>query len=204
MYKIILASGSPRRKEILEQVGVKFSVVVSDQEEHITKSIPEDIVVELAEIKAKAVAKITEPGTIIIGADTMVAIDGQVLGKPRDDTEARAMLQMLQGNKHQVYTGVCAVIKDKEVKGGAKDWKVIRFSEKSEVWVHPLKRTQIEDYIATGEPFDKAGGYGIQGKFAIHIEKIVGDYYNIVGFPVARLYRILLEEGIDLLKCHNE
>lgn len=205
MYKIVLASGSPRRKEILEQVGVEFTVSASTREEVSTKSRPGEIVMELASVKAREVAAEADENTIIIGADTMVAIDGQVLGKPKNGAEAKAMLQMLQGNRHQVYTGVSAIIKSagKKTNDGGAFCKEINFAEKTDVWVYPMKRKQIDDYIATGEPFDKAGGYGIQGKFAVHIEKIEGDYYNIVGFPVAKLYQFLLEEGIDIL-CSQE
>lgn len=202
MYKLILASGSPRRKEILEQVGVKFSICVSEQEEISTKTRPDEIVMELASVKARAIAEKADDETIIIGADTMVAIDGQVLGKPKNDAEAKGMLQMLQGNIHQVYTGVSVIIKkgEAEEKEAACD-KEINFVQKTQVWVYPMKRTQIDEYIATGEPFDKAGGYGIQGRFAVHIEKIEGDYNNIVGLPVAKLYTVLLEEGINLQLC---
>ncbi|WMJ87739.1 Maf family protein [Anaerocolumna sp. MB42-C2] len=206
MYKIILASGSPRRKEILEQVGVKFAVWSSDKEEIITKEKPEEIVKELACVKARDVAEKVEGKAIVIGADTMVAIDGQVLGKPKNEADAKAMLQMLQGNRHQVYTGVSVIIKTDEKKDGintAED-KIIIFAEKTEVWVYPMKRKQIDEYIATGEPFDKAGAYGIQGKFAVNIEKIEGDYYNIVGFPIAKLYARLYEEGIDILNNTDE
>lgn len=203
MYKIILASGSPRRKEILEQVGVKFTVKVSEQEERITKTKPEEIVMELAAVKAREVALKAAGKSIVIGADTMVAIDGQVLGKPKNASEARGMLQMLQGNRHQVYTGVSIVIKEETKEGQNEINKEINFVERSDVWVYPMKRAQIDNYIASGEPFDKAGSYGIQGRFAIHIEKITGDYYNIVGFPVAKLYMLLLEEGIDLLHCQE-
>ncbi|MGB8453317.1 MAG: Maf family protein [Anaerocolumna sp.] len=204
MYEIVLASGSPRRKEILEQVGVEFKVYASDKEEIITKVKPEEIVMELAYVKAMDVAGKIKDKSIIIGADTMVAIDGQVLGKPENASDARAMLQMLQGNRHQVYTGVSVIIKSdgKFGKEGNKlEDKIINFVEITDVWVYPMKGAQIDRYIATEEPFDKAGGYGIQGKFAINIEKIEGDYYNIVGFPIAKLYSILSEEGIDLLNC---
>ncbi|WFR59714.1 Maf family protein [Anaerocolumna sp. AGMB13025] len=204
MYNIVLASGSPRRKEILEQVGVTFCICPSEKEEIITKSKPEEIVRELAKSKALEVAAKVEGKSIIIGADTMVALDGRVLGKPGSETEAKAMLQMLQGNRHQVYTGVSVVIKSENSSGDrsakAPD-KVLTFVEMTKVWVYPMKRVQIDNYIATGEPFDKAGGYGIQGKFAVHIEKIEGDYYNIVGFPIAKLYALLLDEGIDILSC---
>ncbi len=202
MYKIILASGSPRRKEILEQVGVEFTVITSDKEERITKIRPEEIVKELACEKALDVAGKIKEKSIIIGADTMVAIDGQVLGKPKNPAEAKAMLQMLQGNRHQVYTGVSVVVKPEkgpEYKGKKEEAKIINFAEKTEVWVYPMKKAQIDRYIACGESYDKAGGYGIQGKFAVNIEKIEGDYYNIVGFPVSKLYTVLMEEGIDIL-----
>ncbi len=202
MYKIVLASGSPRRKEILEQVGVKFIINISDKEEIITKDKPEEIVTELAFMKAWDVAGKIQDKSIIIGADTMVAIDGQVMGKPKNEADARIMLQMLQGTRHQVYTGVSVIIKSNELQKGQdknNEDKVINFVEKTDVWVYPMQEDQIAGYIASGEPFDKAGGYGIQGKFAVNIEKIDGDYYNIVGFPVAKLYTILLEEGIDIL-----
>lgn len=196
MYKIILASGSPRRKEILEQVGVEFRVVISNDEEVIRKSSPEEIVEELATRKACSVASDMEEGTIVIGADTMVALDGQVMGKPKDENNAKDMIKKLQGNKHQVYTGVCAVVKE-----SGKEDRVIRFAEATNVWVYPMTEEQIDAYVATGEPLDKAGAYGIQGKFAVHIEKIEGDYLNIVGFPVSKLYERLLEVGIDLFSC---
>ena len=198
MYKIILASGSPRRKEILEQVGVKFSVSISDKEEIITKLRPEEIVVELAAMKAMDVAKQTEDRTIIIGADTMVALDGQVMGKPKDEADAKNMLRSLQGKKHQVYTGISVIIKQSEEILELNN-KTINFVEVTDVWVNSMTQEQIASYVSTGEPRDKAGSYGIQGKFAINIGKIEGDYYNIVGFPISKLYAVLLKEGIDIL-----
>ncbi len=204
MYKIVLASGSPRRKEILEQVGIKFIIYASDKEEIITKDRPEEMVMELASEKARDVAGKIKDKSIIIGADTMVAIDRRILGKPKNAADAKAMLQMLQGNRHQVYTGVSVVIKAEDmpgVKGRKEEEKIINFVEKTQVWVYPMTKAQIEKYIESGEPFDKAGGYGIQGKFAVNIEKIEGDYYNIVGLPIAKLYTILLEAGIDILNC---
>lgn len=192
MYKIILASGSPRRKEIFEQIGIDFSVVISEDEEVIQKSRPDEIVEELATKKACSVAADMEEGTIVIGADTMVALDGQVMGKPKNEQDAKDMIGKLQGKKHQVYTGVCAVIKDKEE-------RIIRFVQCTDVWVYPMIEEQIDAYVATGEPMDKAGAYGIQGKFAVHIEKVEGEYLNIVGFPISKLYQTLMKEGIDLL-----
>lgn len=197
MYKIVLASGSPRRKEIFEQVGVKFQVQPSNIEEIITKDLPEDIVIELADVKAVDIAKYYNEDTIIIGADTLVALDGQVMGKPKDKQDAINMIVKLQGNKHQVYTGVSVILKGKTE-------KKINFFEATDVWVNPMEESQILSYVASGEPFDKAGAYGIQGKFAIYIGKIIGDYYNIVGFPIAKLHSVLLKEGIDILRLDNE
>ena len=194
MYKIILASGSPRRKEIFEQIGIDFSVVISEDEEVIQKSRPDEIVEELATKKACSVAADMEEGTIVIGADTMVALDGQVMGKPKNEQDAKDMIGKLQGKKHQVYTGVCAVIKEI-----GKEGRIIRFVQCTDVWVYPMIEEQIDAYVATGEPMDKAGAYGIQGKFAVHIEKVEGEYLNIVGFPISKLYQTLMKEGIDLL-----
>ena len=194
MYKIILASGSPRRKEIFEQIGIDFSVVISEDEEVIQKSRPDEIVEELATKKACSVAADMEEGTIVIGADTMVALDGQVMGKPKNEQDAKDMIGKLQGKKHQVYTGVCAVIKEI-----GKEERIIRFVQCTDVWVYPMIEEQIDAYVATGEPMDKAGAYGIQGKFAVHIEKVEGEYLNIVGFPISKLYQTLMKEGIDLL-----
>lgn len=194
MYKIILASGSPRRKEIFEQIGIDFSVVISEDEEVIQKSRPDEIVEELATKKACSVAADMEEGTIVIGADTMVALDGQIMGKPKNEQDAKDMIGKLQGKKHQVYTGVCAVIKEI-----GKEERIIRFVQCTDVWVYPMTEEQIDAYVATGEPMDKAGAYGIQGKFAVHIEKVEGEYLNIVGFPISKLYQTLMKEGIDLL-----
>jgi septum formation protein len=201
MYKIILASGSPRRKELLEQIGVKFVVISSDKEELTCKIKPEEIVADLALLKASDVALGIPEKAIIIGADTMVAVNGEVLGKPRNKDEAKEMLFKIQGTKHQVYTGVAVFSTGESPKNNDKVL-LLQFAEESNVWVHPMTEEQIEDYISTGEPFDKAGGYGIQGKFAVHIEKIEGDYNNIVGFPIGRLYQELLEIGIDITKFH--
>ncbi len=196
MHKIILASGSPRRKEILEQVGISFGVVASKDEEVIQKSKPEEIVEELATKKACSVASDMEEGTVVIGADTMVALNDQVMGKPKGEQDAKDMIRKLQGKKHQVYTGVCAVVKE-----AGKENRIISFVQCTDVWVYPMTEEQIDAYVASGEPMDKAGAYGIQGKFAVYIEKIEGDYLNIVGFPVSRLYQTLLKEGIDLTVC---
>lgn len=198
MYKIILASGSPRRKEIFENAGVKFTVCSSNKEEIITKKVPEDIVQELAVMKAEDVAVNYKGNVIIIGADTMVALDNEILGKPKDEEDAKRMLRLLSGKSHKVYTGVSVIIKRGGEHSGESD-KVINFTEATKVWVKSMSEEQIAAYIATGEPFDKAGAYAIQGRFSVHIEKIEGDYNNIVGFPIAKLYSELLCEGIDIL-----
>ncbi len=183
MRKIILASASPRRRELLTQAGVRFEVVVSDAREVITKSDPAQIVEELAYTKAKAVAGLMREEAAVIGADTVVAVEGEILGKPGSEEEAFAMLSKLQGRTHQVFTGVAVIVKDTDTE------EVHIFSEKTDVTMYPMEPGEIRDYIATGEPMDKAGAYGIQGRAAVFVEKIQGDYNNVVGLPIARLYQ---------------
>ena len=182
MEKIILASASPRRRELLEQAGISFEVIVSDAEEIITKVIPGEIVEELSCCKAQVVAAV-HPEQIVLGSDTVVVQNGEILGKPKDEADARRMLLELQGNTHQVYTGVTLIRGDKKVS----------FHEYADVKVYPMTMEEIENYIATGEPMDKAGAYGIQGRFGIFVEGIKGDYNTIVGLPIARVYHELLE-----------
>ncbi len=184
MKDIILASASPRRRELLTQAGFIFTVKVSDAEEIITEKEPDKIVRELAFLKAKAVAA-SEEDALVIGADTIVAAEGKVLGKPHSREEAFSMLSMLQGKTHQVYTGVALFTKKAE-----KETQKV-FAEKTEVTFYPMTEKEIWDYIDTGEPMDKAGAYGIQGRAAVYVEKICGDYNNVVGLPVARLYQEL-------------
>ena len=183
--KIILASASPRRRELLAQIGLPFTVQVSSVEEVITKTAPEEIVMELSAQKAEDVKKNTEEDCIVIGADTIVSYsDGektQILGKPGSEEEAFGMLKLLQGNSHQVYTGVTICFGE----------QIRTFYEKTQVHVYPMNEEQIEEYIKTGEPMDKAGAYGIQGRFAAFIKGIEGDYNNVVGLPVGRLYQEL-------------
>ncbi len=205
MSRIILASASPRRKELLEQVGIEFEICPAKGEEVITKTVPSEVVCELSEQKAMEVAQlitqydeahrdITTPADImVIGADTVVAYGSQILGKPKDEEDARRMLTMLAGNTHSVYTGVTLVFIDKDGRAGKKT-----FYEKTDVVMHKMSQKQISDYIATGEPMDKAGSYGIQGKCAIYVKEIHGDYNNVVGLPVARLYQELFAIGIDM------
>ena len=202
---IILASASPRRKELLEQIGLEFEIFPAKGEEVITKSIPHEVVMELSKQKAEEVAamfktfaeentEITTPSDLlVIGADTVVAYDGQILGKPKDEEDAKRMLRMLAGNTHSVFTGVTLVLIDTTGRAGE-----LVFYEKTDVKMHPMTETEIDRYIATGEPMDKAGSYGIQGKCAIYIEKIDGDYNNVVGLPITRIYQELKKIGIDI------
>ena len=190
--RIILGSASPRRRELLAQIGVEFEVLVSDGEEHYTSTEPSEIVQELALAKAENVAVGADDlkNVLLIGADTIVALDGEILGKPKSEEDAFRMLKSLQGRGQQVYTGITLLLYD-EV--GEKS--IIRHAERTEVFVHAMEDEEICRYIATGEPMDKAGSYGIQGKFAAYIDRIEGDYYNVVGLPVAYLYQRLKEIG---------
>lgn len=181
MKKLILASASPRRREIFQQAGLEFTVMPSTKEEVITKKDPKDAVMELALQKAEDIAERSDSGCMVVGADTVVAMDGKILGKPEDKEDAARMLRMLSGSRHQVYTGVACICK------GVK--KV--FCEETSVYFYPVIEEEIKSYIETGEPMDKAGAYGIQGRAACFIRGIEGDYYNVVGFPIARFLQIL-------------
>lgn len=186
----ILASGSPRRRELLEMLGVPdLTIRPAKGPERATPGAgPEQTVRELALHKAQEVAQTCAPEDIIIAADTIVYLDGAILGKPRDHDDAVRMLTALSGREHIVYTGV-AVLRGGELRQAA---------ERTAVRFRPLTSGEIERYIATGEPMDKAGAYGIQGKCAIFVDKIDGDYNNVVGLPVAAIYRELKKLGIDI------
>ena len=195
MYQCILASGSPRRKEILEQCGIAFRIEKSDADEVITKTRPSDVVMELSEVKALEVAeRVKETECIIIGADTIVANGEAILGKPKDETEACVMINSLQGHEHSVYTGVTLVIR----RGGKQD--VITFYEETKVEIIAMSEDEIKDYVKSGEPMDKAGAYAIQGLFAGNVKGIRGDYYNVVGLPICAILQELRKAGIDLKK----
>ena len=194
MKKIVLASASPRRKELLEQIGVDFDIIPSTSEELITNSIPIDIVQKLAEQKAQEVYDKLDNPSIVIGADTIVVLNDIIMGKPKNEKDAYNMLKSLQNNVHTVYTGVCVLINEKN------DTKKILFSEATEVSMYPMSDEQIYSYINTKEPMDKAGAYAIQGKCAIYIKSISGEYNNVVGLPIARLYNELMKYGVDLKK----
>ena len=210
MKQIILASASPRRKELLEQIGLEFEIVPAKGEEVITKTKPEEVVMELSRQKALEVAgMVSQYGTLhddimtpqdmlVIGADTVVAAENEsgnpeILGKPKDEADAYRMLAMLSGKVHSVYTGVTLVFIDKSGKAGAHT-----FYEKTDVHMRQMSELEIQRYIATGESMDKAGAYAVQGKCAIHIEKIDGDYNNVVGLPISRIYYELQKLGIDI------
>ena len=198
MYQVILASNSPRRKEILTQVGIDFTVLPSSVEEVITKTIPEEVVQELSLQKAQDVAthfvtQQRDDTAIIIGADTVVAINDSILGKPKDDQDASNMIKQLQGNEHSVFTGVSIVI----CKG--EEQNILQFYEETKVEVNPMTEEEIMSYLSMGDHKDKAGAYGIQGSFGAYIKGIQGDYYNVVGFPIARFVQVLKEQGINLL-----
>lgn len=195
MSKIILASASPRRKELLAKAGISFIVIPAAGEEKRTSENPGEAVQQLARDKAEWVAQSLaecEEGTLVIGSDTIVVFENRILGKPKDRRDAAETLEKLQGNTHQVYTGVTVL----ERKAGK--WVEHTFFESTDVTFYPVSREEIQDYIATGEPMDKAGSYGIQGLFGIYVKGICGDYNNVVGLPVARLFHEMKKSGINL------
>lgn len=185
---VILASGSPRRRELLSQMGIDFEIITSDVDETPTKTEPVEIVKELSKRKGEDVyARLAgnKEDKLVIAADTLVFLKDKRLGKPSSPENACEMLRELSGREHQVITGVYAIY---EVDGQV---KTASFAETTSVYVSELSDEEIEAYVATQEPMDKAGAYAIQGLFAKHIEKINGEYSNVVGLPVARLYREL-------------
>ncbi len=177
---MILASNSPRRREILTQGGFSFTVDAADIDEDLGIDDPAKLVEELSYNKARAVAD-RHPGDIIIGADTVVVIENDILGKPSDEADAANMLRCLSGATHQVMTGVSLICGKKR----------ITFHEVTDVTFFELTDEEIKDYVNTGEPLDKAGAYGIQGRGALLVESIKGDYLNVVGLPLARLNQYL-------------
>ena len=255
MTKYILASASPRRVEILSHLGFEFSVEPSEAEDKLKKDFnklpPKEKVEELSFIKAADVAesliltKKTEGGDayIVIGSDTVVAVDNEILEKPRDREAARRMIELIQGRRHDVYTGVTLIYIPKEVleNRGVKEgnkylelFKILEnqmneednkeeisgpgdiirgllnenklivrtFSEKTEVSVYPMNEAEVEGYISTLEPYDKAGAYAIQGRFSAYIEKINGDYSTVVGLPAGRLYHEIKEVYKDVRQAY--
>ena len=193
---IILASQSPRRKELLERMGIQdFETISPNVDESAFRGLPpEELVRRLSAEKAAAVAGKAGEDAIVIAADTVVALEGAVLGKPADELDAFKMLSALSGVRHQVYTGVTVC------RGGEKQTA----HEVTDVTFRELSEEEIEHYIATGEPMDKAGAYGIQGYGALLIQGISGDYYNVMGLPVCRLSGMLARFGVDCLRLAAE
>lgn len=183
---IVLASASPRRRDLLTLVSPDFWIVPAKGEEQADPSLtPADYVQTLAKDKAEEVSAMF-PDETIIGADTVVSIDGEILGKPHDETDAWHMLGLLSGRTHSVFTGVAVI----------SDGNLTTFAEETRVTFFPLDDREIARYIASGEPFDKAGAYGIQGAGALLVKGIEGDYYNVMGLPAGRLYRLLKSMNI--------
>lgn len=203
MRRIILASRSPRRRELMEQAGFEFDIIPSYKEEKITKTIPHEVVEELAEQKAMDVYNLCDDKEVlVIGADTVVAIDGKILGKPKSEDKAVEMLRVLSGRTHEVYTGVSFVWNDVSAgeKGDITYFHNIEnihthtFHECTRVTFFPMSDEEIRSYVSSGDSMDKAGAYGIQGRCAIYIKEIQGDYNNVVGLPIARIYQVLKEK----------
>ena len=191
MPHIVLASGSPRRQELLRRIGVtEFDIRVPRTDEHYPAGLtPQGVVEYISREKADAAEKLCTSEEVVITADTMVFLDDQRLGKPRDEAHALEMLTALQGRRHTVCTGVTVC------RGDYRDTQ----SEETEVFFRPATEQELRAYIRTGEPMDKAGAYGIQGRGALLVEKIHGDFFNVMGLPVLRLSRMLLPLGVHCL-----
>jgi len=187
--QLILASASPRRKELLNLFHIPFVIRVADIDEAMdpTKA-PFDEVARVSRLKALAVPR--DAGDVVIAADTIVVCEGRVLGKPHSEAEAAAMLRLLSGRDHQVMTG-CTVLKDGRTE---------TFTEVTDLHFRPLSEKEIANYVATGEPMDKAGSYGIQGGAALFCERMVGDYYNVMGLPVCRLGQVLKAVAPEMME----
>lgn len=185
MKEFVLASASPRRKELLSQIGIKFRTCVSKKEEAVLRDRPIEIVKDLSYTKARDVFERGNRDAIVIGADTIVVFEDKILGKPKNEAEAYEMINMLQGEVHTVYTGVSVIWRDEE------NTRVSSFYAETDVELYYMSEEEIRAYIATKEPYDKAGGYAIQGYFARYVKRIKGDYNNVVGLPIGKLYQIL-------------
>ena len=187
--QLILASQSPRRRELLGLFRRPFAVQVADIDETMDNTLPPyDEVARVSRAKAEAIAR--EKDDIVVAADTIVVCAGQTLGKPRTEAEAAEMLRLLSGRDHQVMTGMTVLRGD----------RAVTCTEVTDIHFRELSDKEIECYIATGEPMDKAGSYGIQGGAALFAERMVGDYYNVMGLPVCRLYEILSEIAPDWME----
>lgn len=192
--ELILASASPRRRELLSRLGLEFTVLAAQADETLLPGLPpREQVIRLSAVKAQAVREALEsrPGQVIVSADTVVVLDGAILGKPKDAAQAAEMLRALSGRAHLVLTGVTVLTED-----GPR-----QLCEETQVFFRPLCEAEITAYIRTGEPMDKAGAYGIQGYGALFVEKLIGDYYNVMGLPLCALGQLLREAGIPILEA---
>ena len=188
MYKIILASQSPRRRQILERLSVPFEVIPSGAKEYMElEQSPYEWVKILSHRKASAVAENIQGPAVIIGADTVVTYLGKILNKPENNEEAASMLRLLSGKNHTVYTGLTLFFIDEN---GNREYE--SFVDATEVCFNPISTDEIEKYLSTGEYSDKAGGYAVQSRFGVHIEKIEGNYFTVVGLPIHKLYDMML------------
>ena len=191
--EIILASKSPRRRELLQLVGLDFSVVPSNADESaILEDDPAMLVRRLASVKCEAV-KSARSDCLVIGADTIVVYDGQVIGKPTDAHDAKRILRLLSGKTHTVYSGLCVMTDEKKLV--CHDTTYVTFAD--------LSDEVIDAYVATGDPLDKAGAYGIQGMFGMFVERIDGNYFNVIGMPLPRLYELMLSAGVDIMTLNR-
>lgn len=186
---LILASQSPRRRDLLTMLGLDFTIITADIDETMDETLPlSEAVLQVCQKKAAAVGA-NHPDDLIIAADTVVEVDGKVLGKPRDPDHARQMLRLLSGRTHHVLTAFCLW------RGGVVEAHV----EQSEIRFKPLSDGEIDAYVATGSPLDKAGAYGIQEQAAVFVEAITGDYYNVMGLPLCALVKGLRRQGVTVL-----
>ena len=191
-YDLILASASPRRRELLERIGLRFAVEAADADETLIPGLSaKNQVMRLSRIKADAVAALHSGEPVILSADTVVVLDGKILGKPADEEDARHMLKSLSGRTHHVLTGITVR------RGMYQDTRC----EETEVRFGPLSDNEIDSYIATGEPMDKAGAYGIQGLASVFVAGISGDYYNVMGLPLHTCAAMLRQAGIPVLEA---
>lgn len=187
--KIILASGSPRRRELMDLLELPYEVIPSTKEEVMTGKIPSEVVKELSYMKAEDVAGKTKGTALVIGADTVVACDSEILGKPKNEENAKEMLRKLSGRSHSVFTGLAFLwIEDGRIV------KTVNKAVETKVLVEAMSEEEIAAYVETKEPMDKAGAYAIQGKFAPYISGIEGDYYNVVGFPICTVRKEIRNE----------
>lgn len=187
MKKIILASGSPRRREMMQMLEMPFDVIVSNSEEVMDESLPlQERIIDVARQKAQAVFE-EHPDAIVIGCDTVVVAQGEIFGKPKDKDQAREMFEAMRGTYHTVLSGVCIMSAE----------ETYSFADETEVHFNQMSDQEIEEYISTDEPYDKAGGYAIQGRSGVFIREIRGSYYNVVGLPIDRIYGYLKNKLIE-------